>query len=173
MLEECITDHKDFAKNLSKVIVKKDCISKDLDSLHCAEMLLGKCNLSQRAYNTLKKILDGNNIKMVTYEKARNFTNNMATAKIVLGHGQLICKSSECMSVTCAITELLCNIFKTSKLYEMMSFPKIDKQKLFFKFLMSKDSQLYSQLDHLRRTVFLRLTGDNFRAAKQFPTEQI
>ena len=41
-----------------------------------------------------------------------------------------------------------------------------------FELIKQKNYSLYSSLDPKKRTIFLRETGDNFRAAGRFPTEQ-
>ena len=47
-----------------------------------------------------------------------------------------------------------------------------EKQNKIFKFLKERDTELYENLDPKKRTIFIRETGDNFRAASRYPTEQ-
>lgn len=170
IVEESIMEAENFSTDLAATLVRNG--KKNLDPLHCAEMLIGKCNLSQRAYQNLKYILGRDHVKMVSYEKARDFANNMLVPEITKGHQDGVCQS-DCFFVYCSMRELLSTILKTKELFKFMTFPDFGEQKPFIDFLMKKDPLLYSSLKSNQRTIFLRATGDNFRASKKFPTEQI
>ena len=58
----------------------------------------------------------------------------------------------------------------TEKLVSLCKFPEKLQQEKIFNYLKSKDED--KNLDSSKRTLFLRSTGDNFRAAARFPTEQ-
>ena len=63
-------------------------------------------------------------------------------------------------------------ISKVPDLYKRMQFVEQNQQSKLFTFLQSKNSELYKNLNFSERTLFLRQTGDNFRASKSYPTEQ-
>lgn len=77
------------------------------------------------------------------------------------------------MSASCCIAETLNFIFKSKDLFDRMKFIETSKQDELFKYLKGENQSLYGNLDSDLRTIFLRQTGDNFRAAKHFPTEQL
>ena len=61
---------------------------------------------------------------------------------------------------------------KTDMLYSKCFFMKEDHQLKLKEYLVSKDPILYKNFNSSKRTLFLRETGDNFRAAGRYPTEQ-
>ena len=54
-----------------------------------------------------------------------------------------------------------------------MEFYPQDKQEQLFTYLKSQDLETYQFLQPSNETIFLRQTGDNFRASARMPTEQI
>ena len=54
-----------------------------------------------------------------------------------------------------------------------MTIPAEEEQSKFFDHLKKLNPNLYGHLNPKQRTFFLRLTGDNFRAASKYSTEQI
>ena len=84
------------------------------------------------------------------------------------------CPDDVCLSIGSNVQENLAAFTLQNKFWlEKMNFPSESDQLKFFTMLKSLNGKLYDQLDPKRRTVFLRLTGDNFRAACKYPTEQI
>lgn len=61
-------------------------LQKNVSLKDCAELLVGKCNLSQRSYKTLKKVLIQNNVNIVSYSDARDYANNLDVGKILSCH---------------------------------------------------------------------------------------
>jgi len=54
-----------------------------------------------------------------------------------------------------------------------LKFPHQIQQQKLFESLKELNSELYGHLNPNLRTLFIRLTGDNFRGAGKIPTEQI
>ena len=76
------------------------------------------------------------------------------------------------MGVCTDMKETLQLIISTEKLFKLFHFPTKEEQEISFKFLKSKDADLYAHLDSSNRTIFIRSTGDNFRTSARMPTEQ-
>ena len=77
------------------------------------------------------------------------------------------------MHASVSVIETLKLIVPTKELLQHFIFVDPELQKNLFQHLKSKNSYLYNNLDSSKRTIFLRDTGDNFRATKHFPTEQM
>ena len=169
LLEESIFEKQELCFQLANFIGNDT--DKHLTEKDCAEILVGKCNLSQRCYKNLKKILKKNKVMTVSYEKARDFANNLDVGELKLGCNSTECKVTNCMTAHCSIIETIKLIFETPELYHKMEFPA-DQHDL-FSYLKARDSDLFSNLDDSLQTIFIRQTGDNFRAAKHMPTEQL
>lgn len=58
-------------------------------------------------------------------------------------------------------------------LFSKFQFPNIEQQNKLFQHLKKERNSLYKGLDADKRTLFLRETGDNFRAGAHQPTEQM
>lgn len=136
-----------------------------------AEMLVGKCDLSQRGFKNLRKILLKNNVKIPVYDIVRKFIANLNVGEINNIHteGDTSCK---CMGVKTKVLETLQKIVTTPKLFSKFRFPEKEVNFKIVKYLQEKDPLLYKNLNGDRRTIFIRATGDNFRASAKMPTEQ-
>ena len=77
-----------------------------------------------------------------------------------------------CMHTCVNFIETLQIIVSTNELFDHFIFPSIDMQEKLFKALKHENGNLFSKLDKNCRTLFIRETGDNFRAAGKYPTEQ-
>ena len=75
----------------------------------------------------------------------------------------------------CAVTSLHETLphIVSSELFKKFEFKTVDEQQNLFRFLKERNSTLFKSLDPTKRTIFLRQTGDNFRACARLPTEQI
>jgi len=141
-----------------------------LSNAESAELLLGRCDLSQRGYKNLKAILKGNNVNIPPYDQLQKYCNDLDVGRIhSFNHGE----SCGCMGFHTSVTETLQFIIGNNKLYEQFNFLSKEKRVKCFDYLKSKDPELYSKLDSKCRTILLRSTGDNFRASARMPTEQI
>lgn len=137
-----------------------------------AEMLIGKCSLSQRGYKSLRAILSKNEIKILKYEAVRKFCLSTDVGSIVKIHENEIACEKNCMGVKTNLHETLQLIIQTPKLFEKFEFMNEEQQLHFFNYLKNKDPNLYKNLNPAKRSLFLKETGDNFRAASRYPTEQ-
>ena len=133
-----------------------------------ASLLMGKCNLSQRAYKNLRKVLQSRNVNLPRYETVVAYIKNINTGKVIKVDDQC----DNCMCASTSLQDTLQKIMD-SELYCLTSFLDVPQQRHFLKHLKERDSDLYSSLQIERRTLFLRQTGDNFRAAARYPTEQV
>nr|XP_047142024.1 uncharacterized protein LOC124816524 isoform X2 [Hydra vulgaris] len=136
-----------------------------------AELLLGKCNLSQRGYKSLRTVMSKNLIDLPTYTNVREYCLTAEVGKISKIHedNENICK---CMGAKTNLAETLQYIISCKKLLHEMEFLSIEKQADLFAYLKQVNSTLYNSIDSTKRTLFIKDTGDNFRAASRFPTEQ-
>ena len=76
------------------------------------------------------------------------------------------------MGVRTELQDTLQQIVCTEKLFSQFKFPSTEQQNRILEFLHTADKELYQNFDPLKITIFIRTTGDNFRAAAKFPTEQ-
>lgn len=82
-----------------------------------------------------------------------------------------------CMHLTnvgygCSIKDTLQKIASTKMLWDNILFQSTEQQIELEKFLKSKNADLYINFCLTKRTLIIRDTGDNFRAASRYPTEQ-
>ena len=147
---------------LRKISVKDSC-----------EMLVGKCDLSQRDYTTLGEILKRSNIKVSRYQDAIDYAAKIDIGKIeYLKHWETNECEVNCMHASTSAVETLSLIASTPEIFNRFEFVGTELQESLFRELQS-ESPIYKNLDSSKRTIFLRDTGDNFRASKNYPTEQI
>ena len=69
--------------------------------------------------------------------------------------------------------DTLQRVISTEVLFQKFEFPTQEQQTKLFAHLKREDPQLYGKLDPCKRTLFLRETGDDFRAGAHQPTEQM
>ena len=143
----------------------------ELNCSQTAELLLGKCNLSQRGYKNLRAIMLKNLIDLATYKNVWEYCIKTEVGEITKVHkdDEGICK---CMGAKTNLKETLQYIISCKKLLDEMEFLCTEKQADLFTYLKQTNSTLYNSLDSTKRTLFIKDTGDNFRAASGFPTEQ-
>lgn len=142
----------------------------ELGNHETAEMLVGKCDLSQRGYKNLRQILLKNNVKIPSYDIVRKYIKNLNVGEINNIHGDD--SSCNCMGVKTTMSETLQKIVSSPKLFSKFKFPEKEANEKIVKYLKKKDSLLYTNLKEDKRTIFIRATGDNFRASAKMPTEQ-
>ena len=127
--------------------------------------------MSQRGYKNVKKILKNQDIILPTYDSVRNFLKNLDVG--VIERCYCKCQNDVCFSCQCSVTETLKLFLANSFWMEKLKFPTQLQQEQLFSSLKSLNNELYGNLDPNLRTLYLRLTGDNFRGSAKFPTEQI
>ena len=168
VLDDAVEESNSYLKRfIEKQKVKTRPINIDIKD--SAELLIGKCDLSQRGYIRLRTLLTNNNVVLPTYNKVREFCTNVTVGEIKKIDCQEICK---CMGVKTNLECTLQQIISTKVLFETFEFFPESKQKKIFEFLRGKNESLYGRHDSNKRTIFLRETGDNFRGAARYPTKQ-
>uniref|UniRef100_A0A7M6DRA3 Uncharacterized protein n=1 Tax=Clytia hemisphaerica TaxID=252671 RepID=A0A7M6DRA3_9CNID len=174
-MEEC-PDVLDEALNESnyahqaKKLLKVKSLPKKLTIPEAAYLLMGKRNMTQRTYKNLKKVFNKSGVNLPNYPDLKGYCNNLDAGEILKLHRDD--DNCSCMGYGCTVRCTLEMIFKTDYFYRRLCFLSHEQQQKLFKFLTEKDPELYSNLDESKKTVIIRDTGDNFRAAGRFPTEQ-
>ena len=170
VIDEVIDESTENVKHFIETLkVSKHPI--EISSSVTAELLLGRCDLSQRGYKSLRTILEKNNVKIPRYENVRGYCNELVVGEVKNMHSNNE-KYCPCMGITCNVFETLQLIVSNEKLFKLFYFQTEEEQNLSFKFLKEKNKILYRNLDEKKRTIIIRVTGDNFRASARMPTEQ-
>ena len=171
LVDNALEGSSEFLENfISKLEISTQPIQ--LTERDTAELLFGKSDLSQRGYKQLRSILLRNNVIIPTYEKVRKFCNDLKVGTIEFIHTDAESTDCKCMGIKTNFLETLQCIFSTPELYKAMTFQSEEKQKKLYDFLCTQNHSLYKNFSISKRTIFLRETGDNFRGAGKFPTEQ-
>ena len=119
----------------------------------------------------MRAILKSNNVVVPSYNEVRSYCDNLHVGTIIDIHSNNT-PECPCMGVKTNLRETLQLIVSTEKLFKLFHFPTETQQEKLFGFLKRKDRNLYKNMDQSRRTIFIRDTGDNFRASAKMPTEQ-
>ena len=124
-------------------------------------------SLTQREYNSVRQILKSNNVILATYSDISTHLKTLPVGTIQMDYCNC---DTNCMAALTDLHETLSSYLKNSFWWSKMSFTTstgslIDDLK--------EKSDIYKHLNPKNRTIFLRVTGDNFRAACKQPTEQI
>ena len=136
----------------------------------CASLLMNRSDLSQRGYNSLKKVMATQNVILESYSNVQSFIKSLDIGKLLNHYCDC---STDCFSCSSGLQKTLKIIFRTHFVSTRIHYPSEEQQRQLFIKLKELNSELYGNLDPSRRTVYLRSTGDNFRAAAKYPTEQI
>ena len=109
----------------------------------------------------MKEILSKQKVKIAAHSKVRDYIKTLDIEEL---NQQFCgcdggCMSSGAESVLETLTILMKYWFPKRK------FLNISESHRLFSFLKEYSPDLYGQLDYTKRTLFLRVTGDNFRAA--------
>ena len=170
MVDESIEGNANYMKHMiEKLNISTQSIT--LTEKETAELLLGKTDLSQRGYKRLRTILLKSNVILPSYETVRKYSNNLDVGVIDFIHDKEE-NTCCCMDIKTSFKDTLQHIVSNEKLFQMFQFPSMDQQRKLENYLKSKDLNLYQHFDPLKRSIIIRATGDNFRAAARFPTEQ-
>ncbi|XP_066925516.1 uncharacterized protein [Clytia hemisphaerica] len=169
VIESALELNEDYlCRIISKLNLKTK--PKTLNEKDTAEMLIGKADISQRGYGNIRTILAAKSVNIPSYKNVKTYVNELNVGNIAPIHeSESNCK---CMGYFCTVTETLQMIASCNDLFSKMKFFSIERQNKIRKFLISKDENLYHNFDSHKKTIFLRDTGDNFRAASKYPTEQ-
>ena len=140
-----------------------------------AEFLVGKTRLPQReniaASNTLKKA----NVYLSPYAAVAKYISKLEVGVINL-HKHYVnfeYQGLDCICSSAEFQDTLHRVISTEVLFQKFEFLTQEQQTKLFAHLKREDPQLYGKLDPCKRTLFLRETGDNFRAGAHQPTEQM
>ena len=170
LVDDCIDLDMKYKKHKTKHIINNPpCVI--LDIKQSAELLLGWTSLTQREYNSVKEILSIQKVQIAPHSKVREYIKTLDVGEL----NQHFCGCDrECMSCSAkSVVETLTILIKSSHWFSKMIFMNISVSHRLFVFLKEYSPDLYGNLDPMKRTLFLRVTGDNFRAACKFPTEQM
>ena len=174
LIFECVTENLDVRTSMKKKLFNEK-VKTTMRVKDCAELLVGEWYMTQRSYLKLKQICAESNILLSSYGNASKYYQELNVGEISFNKHFTpdVCKNSECMHASTSVCETLSLIFSTNELYEKASFVTTEQQFKLFSYLKKANSELYGNLKSSCRTIFIRDTGDNFRASKNFPTEQI
>lgn len=170
LLEESIEENDNLKRTLTKKLVKSPPTTK-IGVREGASLIMSRSDLSQRGYKNVKKILKSQNVELPSYISVQQFVNNLELGTLTRAHCG--CLDDVCLSCGSNTKETIEIVLKNKAWFELLEFPDAGKQTTFFKNLATLNKSLYGHLDPNLRTLFIRLTGDNFRAACKYPTEQI
>ncbi|XP_066917770.1 uncharacterized protein [Clytia hemisphaerica] len=157
---------KKFIKTLK--VVKKPVT---LESKETARIMMGKYDMSQRAFKELRATLKSCNVTLPSYDDLREYCKNLEVGNIFPLHGSNE-SECQCMGYGCTVKDTLERVFGCNEYQHKLSFIEADRNKKLGDFLKSKNTHLYQNFKNERRTIILRDTGDNFRGAGRYPTEQ-
>ena len=169
-MEEALSENDGFMKHFVSSCNFRS-IPVNLEVHDAAEMIIGKCGLSQRGFANLRKILAKNNVKVPDYKAIREYCDGLDVGNIYSFHIDEE-ENCACMGVYTSLKDTLQRIVSTPELYKKMKFQSLNDQVKLDQFLKDKSKYLYRNFDVNKRTIILRDTGDNFRASARFPTEQ-
>ena len=161
-----LEDHMSYTAELIKKL-KITTQPIEVSNSQAADILHGQCNMSQRSYKNLKKILKESNIHLPKYEAVIKFRDNLDVGNINLNN---CC--NDCYSATTSLQETL-QLIASSDMFKRFEFKSLDQQQRLATFLKTRNNDLFKTFDPEKRTIFLRQTGDNFRACAKMPTEQV
>ena len=169
LIEESILSNENFKKTVAKKIVKSP-PAITLDEKQSSMILISWTSLTQREYKNVKKVLKINNVNLATYESVSTYIKELDVGTI----HQKVCKcKQDCMSCSTELTETIGYILKPEYWFTKMTFIDKTTSETLFLALNNISESLYSKLDPNKKTLFIRMTGDNFRAAGKKYTEQI
>ena len=134
------------------------------------EMLFGKSDLSQRGFKYLRSLLKESNVELPMYENVRKHNLALEVGEIKSIHQDK--SQCNCFGYYTSVAETLQKIICTESLFKLFKFVPFEKQRKMFNHLKEQDPNLYSNIDFNLRTIFIRVTSDNFRSSARMPTEQ-
>ena len=142
----------------------------DLTCRDSAALLLSKNSLTEREYKSLRLTLLKQNVKIVPYVEVSEYIKTLDVGTI---HQNICNCKTKCMATGSYVHESLEFLLRSQFWYDKFNFMNYEQSNNFFKALKNISSDLYGNLDPSKRTLFVRMTGDNFHASCKYPTEQI
>jgi len=156
-------------KNFLKVL-KFNPPAVDINLKESALLLITQSDLSQRGYKNLKKVLKSQGVNLPTYAQVQEFIKNIDVGNLERSFYDC---AEICLSASSNVSDTLKLFVGNQFWYEKLQFYDTAQQSILSENLKELNPELYGNLDPKYKALFLRLTGDNFRASKRFPTEQI
>ena len=139
-----------------------------LDTKDSAILLMNWTSLTQREYNNMKEVLKHHNVHLASYDNVSKYLKNLDVGDVSMK----LCEcNDDCMSATCDLIDTVKMFVAAEPLYSKMKMCT-DLGELFSE-LQKRSPVLYGNLNSELPTIFLQVTGDNFRAAKKQCTEQV
>ena len=160
---ESIKENNEFQQQLPSILTN----ARVLDTKQSASLLMSWTTLTQREYNSVRQILKNNNVDIAKYCDVSVYLKTLNVGQILTNYCK--CENS-CMSAATDIKETLCQYLKSEFWMSKMNFNTNTKSLIHH---LQNDSSIYKHLNPDNKCIFLRMTGDNFRAACKQPTQQI
>ena len=171
LVEESVIENDNFKRKISKCVCKNPPKSVEISRRSAASLILDRADLSQRGYKNTKVTLQNENVKLPSYDNVQDFLKALDVG--IIERKFCKCPNDCCFSCKSQAKETLTSFLRNSFWFPKLKFPDTSQQEKLFNALKDLNSDLYGHLNPNMRTIFLRLTGDNFRAAGKIPTEQI
>ena len=168
-LESLIEKDENFKERLAKKLLKSPPIKK-IGAREGASLIMSRSDLSQRGYKNVKEILKSENVELPSYDTVQQYVKNLDTG--TLTRSFCCCPDDVCLSCGSNMKETIELTLKNKAWFNKFDF-STNKLVGFFEKLCCLNKDLYGHLDPSLRTLFIRLNGDNFRAACKYLTEQI
>ena len=131
VLEKGLFSNQEYVKHLcSEMKVSTQPI--EINEHDAAPLFIGKCNLSQRAYKNLKRILKEQNVNLPSYDNVRLYLNDLSVGNL---HREP--NHNSCMCVRAEVHDTL-QLFIDSALFSHCSFKTVEEQRTIFDYLRRK-----------------------------------
>ena len=142
--------------------------STNLDEKDSSLLLMSYTSLTQREYNNIRQVLKKHYVFLAPYTKVSDYIKSLNIGSL---ETKFCSCASDCMSCGSDLKETLEHVIMSETWFQKMIF-HADLSKLMSELnVISHD--LYGNLDPSIKTLFIRMTGDNFRTASRHHTEQI
>ena len=154
VLENCLDILEDPQDDLPQVLRKWKLSTTPvkISNNTAAEMLYGRCDLSQRGFKYLRHLLKESNVELPTYEKVRSHNLNLDVGEIEPIHRHDNC---DCFGYKSSLSETLSKIISNQSLFKLFKFISFEKQTKVFEYLREQDINLYGNLNSNLRTFSL------------------
>lgn len=166
-IHDKIKENTEYSKHVLKKLKKKP-PSVTISPKDAAAIFLDR--IDQRGYKALKSNIASQNVNLPSYEAVQDFLRN-----IDVGHlSYRFCNcSTACMSCVANTGDTLYKIISSDFWFSRMVFPSNEQQDVLATLLKKHNPEVFQSFDPKLRTVFIRMTGDNFRASTKSQTELI
>ena len=162
--DNSILSDEDYKHHLAKLLSKNP-LGITLTVEESARLLLCKNNLTEREYKSLKQALAEKKVKIQPYDLVSQHIKSLDIG--------VLCRTcscqNECMSSVSHLHETLNFVINNKFWLEKMEFICMEQTEKLFKSLQKISSSLYGGFNVNNKTLFIRMTGDNFRAAMGLP----